>query len=526
MADGYLCLVLHCHLPFIRHPEHQEFLEEDWFFEAVTETYIPVLRALERLVSEGMKPRITMSVTPPLSEMMVDPTLQERCAKYIAKRKELAEKEAVFKKGSPFEEAAYLYRDMFSSHQHYYEVECGRQLLPRFRRLQEQGVIEIITCGATHGFLPLMIRQSSVYAQIEIACRNYEKHFGRRPRGIWLPECAYMEGLDKVLKSCGIEFFFLESHGLLLADPPSVYGVFAPILCPAGTAAFGRDVESSKEVWSSQEGYPGDYWYRDFYRDLGYDGAYEYVQPYLHADGHRRHIGLKYHRVTGNVPLGAKEPYIPSMAGRQAETHARDFMEKRIRQCQTLRGQIGREPIIVAPYDAELFGHWWFEGPWFIEHLFRAIHGQNRLEAVTPPMYLDRHYVLQVAQPSPSSWGDKGYYEVWLNGSNHWIYRHIHTAEQRMAELAHANPDAEGLRRRALNQAARELLLMQSSDWAFLMTTGTAHCYATRRTNLHIDRFNRIYQMLRSGDIDEGWLNYIEFIDSIFQEIDYRVYGR
>jgi len=525
MSKGYLCTVLHCHLPFVRHPEHDVFMEEDWFYEAVAETYIPLLIFLERLTAEGVKPHITLSLTPPLCEMMADHMLQERCSRYLLRWKTLCEEEAEAKSGSVFSEAADFYRSFYTACFQYYENDCGRRLLPRFRSLMESGAIEIITCAATHGLLPLMINTRSVHAQIEVACRNYEKHFGRRPQGIWLPECAYAEGLDLALKSSGLQYFFLASHGLLLADPQPVFGVFAPILCPSGVAAFGRDIASSKEVWSSRDGYPGDPAYREFYRDLGWDADYEYIKQYLHPDGHRHNIGLKYHRITGGVALSDKAPYAPSAAREKASAHASDFINKRTEQCRALAAAMKREPMIVAPYDAELFGHWWFEGPWFLEDVYRRLAAQDDVIPITPSMYLEHSPVAQVSEPCPSSWGCNGYYEVWLNGSNHWIYRHMHHAEDRMAELAESQAAAVGLERRALNQAARELLLLQSSDWAFLMTMGTARCYATRRANIHIQRFNRLYEMVKWHSIDEDWLTNVEKTDNIFTEMDYRVYS-
>ena len=130
-----------------------------------------------------------------------------------------------------------------------------------------------------------------------------------------------------------------------------------------------------------------------------------------------------------------------------------------------------------------------------------------------------------MARPAASSWGDKGYYEVWLNGSNDWIYRHLHAAERRMVELACRWKDPDALRRRALNQAARELLLAQASDWAFLMATGTAPVYANKRTCDHINRFNGLYLQLVEDRLEPEWLASLERTDSIFQEIDYRVYA-
>lgn len=524
--SGYINLVLHAHLPFIRHPEYEEFLEEDWLFEAMTETYIPLLDAYERMMNDGTDFRITMSVTPPLAEMLADPTLQSRYQHELDKYSELADKEIhrTKKEASEFHEAAKHQKEIIDRSQRLYHQYNGN-LINAFRQCQDAGKLEIITCCATHGFLPLMKNENVQRAQIMVAKTNYEKHFGRPPRGIWLAECAYDYGVDELLAEAGIRYFFVDAHGILYGSPRPKYGVFAPILCSSNVAVFGRDMETSKQVWSRDAGYPGDVSYREFYRDLGYDGDYDYIKPYLKKDGVRRNIGFKYHRITGKVELNEKQPYYPHDAREKAADHAGNFLFNRQHQLNYLRQFFDRPPIITAPYDAELFGHWWFEGPMFIEYFLRKMHhDQSEIQPITPSEYLERHPVIQSVQPAPSTWGDKGYYEVWLNGSNDWIYRHFHVCEDRMVELAQQFPDADGIERRALNQAARELLLAQSSDWAFIMTTETAVPYATRRVKEHCHRFNVLYEQLKNGTIDEGFLSDLEWKDSIFQEIDYRVY--
>ena len=527
MSIGYLSLVLHAHLPFVRHPEYPEFLEEDWLFEAISETYIPLIQMQERLLEDGVHYRMTMSLTPPLCEMLADPLLQERYLRHIENLLELIDREVhrTRTETPQYHDAARMYQTHFQNCRSIFRKYDGN-LTKAFRAFQDQGSLEIVTCTATHGFLPLMHNENAKRAQVQVARNNYRKHFGRDPRGIWLAECGYKPGADVHLHEAGIRHFFVDSHGIMYGHPRPRCGVFAPVYCPSGVAAFGRDVESSKQVWSSQEGYPGDFRYREFYRDIGYDAPFEYIQPHLHADGLRRNLGIKYCRITGDVELGEKDPYDPKAARELTVDHAANFMFNRPHQARFLNTFLGRKPIIVSPYDAELFGHWWFEGPWFLEHLIRKIHhDQDEIELINPTEYLQRHPVCQKVTPTMSSWGDKGYAEVWLNATNDWIYRHLHNAEDRMIELAQRLPNAEGLKRRALNQAARELLLAQSSDWAFIMTTGTMVSYAEKRTRNHIANFNELYWQLQENRVDEGFLAHIEYHNNIFSEVDYSVYA-
>ncbi|MFQ5599903.1 MAG: glycoside hydrolase family 57 protein, partial [Candidatus Krumholzibacteriia bacterium] len=473
MPQGYFALVLHAHLPFVRHPEYEEFLEEDWFYEAISETYIPLLNVFEGLARDGVHFRTTMSMSPTLLAMLTDDLLTSRYVRHLELLIELAEKEVHRTRHEPhFQAQAQMYLATFRDCHHTFVERWGRNLVRGFRALQDADYLEIMTCGATHGFLPLMeTLPIAVGAQVRFAVDDYVRHFGRRPRGIWLPECGYYPGLESTLKEVGLRFFLVDAHGVLFATPRPKYGIFAPLYCPGGVAAFGRDIESSKQVWSAEEGYPGDHNYREFYRDIGFDLDMDYIRPYIHSGDLRINTGIKYYAITGQTPH--KRPYRRDVALDTAAKHASNFMFNREKQVEHLHGVMGKEPIVVSPYDAELFGHWWFEGPQFLDYLFRKIHfDQNALQTTTPYEYLQRHPRNQVATPSFSSWGYKGYAEVWLEGSNDWIYRHLDRAARTMAELASAHPDASGVLERALNQAARELLLAQSSDWAFIMKTG------------------------------------------------------
>ncbi|MBX3288913.1 MAG: DUF1957 domain-containing protein [Acidobacteria bacterium] len=545
MPVGYFSLILHAHLPFVRHPEYPEFLEEDWLYEAITEVYLPLIFIFQSLHDAGAKPRLAMNVSPPLSEMLADPLLQERYTRHLENLLELAKKELERTKAEApeFEAAAQMYVDNLSASHGLWEDRYGRDLVRAFRELQDEGVIEIITCGATHGFLPLISTPEARRAQISVAVANYKKHFHRQPRGIWLPECAYEPGIEELLKDNGIEYFISDTHAILYGDPRPRYGVHAPVVCPNGTAVFARDVETSQQVWSAEIGYPGNDLYREFYRDIGWDAPYEMLRPHLHEDGNRRHLGLKYHRITGkNVPQQAKQPYIPAIARDKAAENASHFIGERIKQAYTLRDTFeGHPPLVVSPYDAELFGHWWFEGPQFIDFFFKKLHfDQDEIAAVTPGDFLDSNIPIQIQQPTSSSWGENGYYKVWLNEGNSWMYPYQHDAERKMTEYANrfANKENDATVSRLLDQMARELLLAQSSDWAFQIYQGTTVEYSSRRFRSHIQRFGLLAEMLETlapanenqkpADLTSEQLELlaeIELRDNIFAEIDFSIYA-
>jgi 1,4-alpha-glucan branching enzyme len=525
LTQGYLTLVLHAHLPFVRHPEHEDFLEEDWLYEAISETYLPLLGAFDRLAEEGVRWRLTVTLTPTLISMLRDPLLMSRYARRLDRLCELADKEVARTRHQPaFSGTAAFYRERFQEARRRFHDRYQGDLVGAFRRLQDAGYLEILTSGATHGFLPLMqARPEAVRAQIAVAAAHYRAVFGRDPVGIWLPECGYYPGVERFLAEERIRYFFVDTHGIRDARPRPRYGVYAPILSETGVAAFGRDPESSLQVWSADHGYPGDPIYRDFYRDIGHDLEHAYVGPYVQPTGQRKNTGFKYHRITGKTDH--KEPYDPGAAREKAAEHAGNFMFNRERQVEHLRAALGRPPVVVAPYDAELFGHWWFEGPEFLEFFIRkAAYDQRVFKLATASDFLREVPEVQLSTTPFSSWGAGGYAEVWLNGTNDWIYRHLDQGAKRMIALARDFPEAQGLTQRALNQAARELLLAQSSDWAFIMKTGTMVDYAVLRTKEHLLRLFRLHDQLRSGAVDEPWLSTVEARDNLFPDLDYRVY--
>lgn len=517
---GYVALVLHAHLPFVRHPEHENHLEEDWLYEAITETYIPVLEVLNGLEHDGVPWMLTMSLTPPLIAMLHDELLQRRYVREIEKKIELAGHEIERLNGAePFSSTARMYKARFERCRAVFADECGGDLVRGFAALQRTGRLEIITCGATHGFLPILnAHPPSVRAQIRIAQDHYTDVFGRPARGIWLPECAYAPGIDAELREAGIEFFFLDAHGILDGRPPPVAGVYRPVYTAAGTAAFARDPESSRQVWSADEGYPGDGLYREFYRDLGWDAPLDYIRPYIQPTGERKNTGLKFHRIGAKGDLGTRPPYVREWALERTAIHARHFMFNRERQIEHHAGYSGAPPIVTSPYDAELFGHWWYEGPEFLDRLFRAAAREQGVFAfTTPPAYLDRFPAHQQQQPAASTWGAEGYSAVWLNDRTHWMIPPLIAAGRRMSALADAAPDDPGeLHNRALAQAVRELLLAQSSDWPFIVRAGTMAGYAWQRVHTHLARFTALAEDIESGRIDPVRLAAFEADDNLF----------
>ncbi len=523
MSFGNLAIVLHAHLPYVFHPSSEHRLEERWLNEAITDTYIPILQMMERLRQDDVEFHLTISITPTLLSMLSDKELQARYLNHIEQLIELAEKEIQRTADEPqVQRLAEVYLARFTAIKDYF-VSTGGNLLPAFQSLEQEGYIELITSAATHAFLPLVETQEAVRAQLLTGMDEFKRHFGHQPKGVWLPECGYEPKWEETLAACGVGFFFVDAHGLTSGEPTPAYGTMAPVLTPHGIAAFARDPSASQQVWSSKEGYPGDVDYREYYRDIGYDLDAEYVQPYIHPDGIRVNTGFKYYRITGQGP--DKDWYHPEHAREKTARHAEHFIHTQWEHLALAAQAMPYSPLVVAPFDAELFGHWWYEGPLFLEMLFRKLHfDQSDIATTTPSAYLEANYPLSVSRLPFSTWGRQGYAEVWLRDENDWIYPALHAAEKRMIDLAnqHVNPTA--LQHRALEQMARELMLAQGSDWAFIMDNQTMVNYAVERTKTHVNRFLALADMLDTQSIDEELLTAMEDLDHLFPDLRYERY--
>lgn len=522
MERGALVLVLHAHLPWVRHPEYPFFLEEHWLFEAVAETYLPLIELFRRLIDGGVPFRLAIDVSPSVASMLADPLLQKRTEQYLQRLTALCDKELVRTQSDPdFAPVVRFYHERVHRLLALYRETLHRDILGEWRRLESEGVLELATCGATHPLLPTLLDHPGlVRGQIRTAVREHTRFFGRAPRGIWLPECAYAPGIDRYLAEADLRWFVVDAHGLEHAKPTPRSGVHAPVYTEYGVAAFARDTEPARQVWSAEAGYPGDPRYREFYRDVGWDLPLEYVQPYIDPAGTRMFTGLKYYRITDRKSE-RREPYDAEIAHALADTHAEHFIRSRVADAQRLEQQLGRPPVIVCPYDAELFGHWWFEGPWFLEFLFAKLaFDQDRLAARTPSDVLEAWPEQQVVELGACTWGAGGFFDVWLDSSNDWCVPHINGVNTRFVQLLREQHGRAPFVDRVLRQMAREMMLAQGSDWTFLMSTGTAVDYAKRRFSEHVRRFQHLDRMINEGPLDEEFVSLCEQRDGLFPTLE------
>lgn len=495
MFSPHLLLVLHAHLPYVRHPEHAVSVEEHWLFDAMADCYLPLLDLFQRLLSERVPVPLALSVSPTLITMLEDPYFRERFSRYLEERRELCLREDHrLRKKPAFHPAIRMYERRFGHLHRLWHEDFRQDLVSALKAVSGGEGIELLTTGATHGFLPyLQPIAGAARAQIGIGMEVFERSFGERPAGFWLPECGYEPELEAELVSAGIRYTFLEGHGVLFGNPAPVGGPGEPVRGPRGVVMFPRHTGLSGQVWSAG-GYPGDPAYREYYRDIGFDLETPHLVPQMHPDGIRLPTGLKYYRITGIE--GPKEPYDPVRAGGRVACQARHFLET-IRETACAAETCGADaPVLACAFDAELFGHWWFEGIQWLETVLRGLaRDGSGIRARTPSRYLrERPGPLAESSPVASSWGDGGFGRVWLDHSTDWIWRDLHEAGD---ALRRACEKENGEGTDALESAAREILLAQSSDWPFMVSRNRTARYARRRVDEHLGRF---WKLLSNGE--------------------------
>lgn len=497
---GHVALLLHAHLPYVRHPEHARPLEERWLHEALIESYLPIVEVLDRLETEGIQAPLTISLSPTLLAMLGDEMLRARFVEHLSGLQRLAgrllrgdgiggaTRAAVGCSGVALARQAQRLGEVRALWD-----RLSGDVVGALVRHADAGRIELMTTAATHAYLPGLIPSpASIRAQLRLGLRYFERVTGRRARGLWLPECAYDPRLAEDLAASGVRYTVLDAHGLTLARPRPPFGSSAPVIGPGGVAYFARDPAAARDVWSRQTGYPGDPDYREFYRDVGFDLPAEELLGELGPGGTRLMTGLKLHRITG--PGSQKELYDPARAEERARVHAAHFVAVRETALTTSPTE-NRAPLLVAPFDAELFGHWWYEGPIFLEHTLRALAAsarEGRVEATSLGGYLERFPEAAVAEPAASTWGEGGFGEVWTGPAAARLLRHVHQTERLVRRAVERRRGAGGLAGRALDQAIRELLLLESSDWPFMLHRGDMAVYAETRAGAHAHRAARL----------------------------------
>ena len=522
--QSVISLLLHGHVPFIPRDDHSFASQEHLFFESLSETYIPLLEVFDRLDRDLIPFRIALSLSPTLCHMFADEVLIQRYLEYMDRQIEFGAQELERTAGdSELYPLVKLFYDRMVGKKLFFTERCEKNILKGFDYYQRKGRLEILATAATHAFLPFYTAcPEAIQAQFEVAISTYKNNFGKHPQGFWLPELGWKAELDSWFRSYNFCYTIVDAHALAFARPSAEKGTFYPARTPLGIFIFGRDFYAAEDMAKI----PLDPVFRYNYRDLGFELPLEHVKSFLSPQGSRTGTGYKFW-AAGEDGSG-KALYNPVLAQEKVKAHARAFLDSRLSRLKSAAALMDRCPLSLCAFEADSFGRLWHEGPLFIETLFREGIKSGEVQFMTPTEYLCKQDpgTFQTLTPEFSSWGPNGYAETWLDASNDWMYRHTMRALERMVEIAERFPDNTGLKERALNQAAREILLALSSDWSKMLYKQESADYARTCIESSLRNFTTIYEALGSNYISTEWLTHLERKNNIFPNINYRVFRR
>jgi 1,4-alpha-glucan branching enzyme len=503
-------------------------VEEQWFFEALSDTYLPLLEVFDRLEKDHIPFRLGISFSPLLCYMLQDACLLRHYLSYIDKQIEFGIREMERTENDPvLHGLARFYYERFVDKRILFTGRYGGNVLNVFNYYQKRGRIEFLITPATHAFLPIYTAYpEAIQAQIEVGLHSFRRTFGKVPHGFWIPELGWSPELDAYLKAYNFSYTIADTHAGLLKNPRASRGSFYPVRTPAQTLVLFRDYHAWRNIQDAETGYQFSPVYRDSRADVGFELPPDKVEPFLNNRSGRVRTGYAYSALGGRGRK--KQVYDPAAAANLAGEQASAFLDARLSMLFRAEELGEGEPISLCAYDADTFGRFWYEGPLFLETLFREAAARQDIRFTTPGEYLSRQDRLSIpsAMPEFSSWGINGYAEPWLDASNDWMYPHVMHSLERMIELAERFPNDAGLKERALNQAAREILLAQASDWPRMLYKQEHAEYARDQVELALRNFTTIYESLGSNYISTEWLTNLERRHNFFPTINYRIFRR
>ncbi|MDR2537486.1 MAG: DUF1957 domain-containing protein, partial [Treponema sp.] len=523
MKRNVISIVLNAHAPFIRDPKVPDTAEERWFFESLSETYLPLLEMFDRLDADHVPFRMALSLSPILCHLCKDELILERYLDYIDRQIEFGAGEIERTKGNEvLQHLAKRFYDTALERRINFTERYEKNIIGVFDRYQRKGRLELLNTAATHAFLPFYTSWPEVIqAQFEVAVSSYRRCFGSREirrtdarsQGFWLPELGWTPELERFFRAYNFGYTIVETHAFALSKPPAPYGSFYPAQTPRGLLLLARDYYAHKDIVDSERGFFHDGAYRDNYEDVGYELPVDMIRPFTSAAQARSATGYKYRALGYNTSRkGGKPLYDPEKAVQKAREQAITFLDQRVMQFNLAATFMDEAKISLCAYNADTFGRFWHEGTWFLEALFREGAKRETIQFMTPSEYLFKQNLMdfEVIMPGFSSGGVNGYAETWLDASNDWMYRHVTRSLERMIELADRFPNESGIKERLLNQAAREILLAQTSDWAKMLYKKEAAGYARTELETSLRNFTTIYEALASSYISTEWFTTLE----------------
>ena len=508
----------------MRHLEKHPSLQELWLFESISETYIPLLEVFDHLDRDLVPFRMSLALTPALCHMLSDELIIQRYLDYTDKQIEFGALE--LEHSSSDQKLHSLVMNFYNrivGKRLFFTERLEKNILKGFDYYQKKGRLEILSTAATNTFLPFYTAYpEAIQAQFEVAISSNQNNFGKATGGFWLPELGWNEELDSWLRAYNFAYTIVDAHALAFARPKAKKGCFYPTITPQGVIVMGRDFYAGENMDNIAQ----DPVFRHRYRDQGFELPGERLGPFLGPQGSRCATGYIY---WAKGEDGSSEVlYNHAEAMDKVKKQAKAFLENRLSRLNTASTLIDGPALSLCAFDADSFGRFWYEGPDFIEAIFREGAKLDNFQFMTPTEYICKldSGSFQSLMPEFSSMGENGYAETWLDASNDWLYRHTMRAIERMVEIVERFPDNSGLKERALNQAVREIMLVLDSDWSKMLYKQDSAEYARNRVESSLKNFTTIYEALGSSYINTEWLTILEKRNNIFPNINYQVFRR
>ncbi len=531
MAENSIIFLLDANLPYVRHPCAPGCVEEARLFNALSGTYLPLLRVCTALETEAIPFKIAIAFSPTLCEMFADPLLQDRYAAYLDRTLSLGLDELERTADDPSKRSLLTAQlDQVRLNRRDFVEIYEKNILRKFDYFAGRGFIELLATAATNCALPLFIDiPETINAQIETGLVLYRRFFTTVPSGFWLPAMAWTPALGAIVKSYGFSYTVLESHALLFSDPPPAAGVFAPTQCDSGLVVFARDSRACQEILDEKSGFASRAEYLDVNRDIGFEFGEEELSSVFDTKLGRRATGYRYWARGSSSSVESQ--YDVDAARGRVRADAQAFLKSRSDTLRRASEMLEGAPVSsVCAFPASVFGEIWAEGVDWLDSVFRQNAESSDLSGsvnfALPAAKIGQGSVDRRVSPHYSSWFPSGYFEEVLNGSNDWMYSYVRKATARMIDLAERFPDDTGLKERSLNMAARELLLSQTMDWFLMMNEGDSAEYAKKRFEDSVRAFTIVYESLGSNFISTEWLTTTEKEHNLFTDINYRVFSK
>ena len=530
MSDKNLVIIINASQGYIRNIEDPENFasQNDILFSAISETYLPLLNMMARLCSEDVKFKISLVISAPLCALLDDPVIQKQYIDWLDKRIAFGEKE--IKRCAKNDGMKALAEEMLLNAKRdkvdFTEV-YAQKLIPAFRMFAEKGVLELIPTSATNAYLPHYADLTEIInAQVETGLYSHRNFFGDIGEGFWLPYQGFAKGLDRVLRSYGVNYTVVDPRSMLFVDNPVDTGIFAPVRCGNSLVLFGSDPDTPKDI-SGEEGFMHNPVYRSQQRDIGFELSQEELKDMRNKDGLRVQTLYKYW-ANGDEQDDEDAPlYDKNAALSQIQADAADFYCKKLAKLDEAESLMeGKPASLVCCISAELLGQNWYEGITWLENVIRLADSQKTLNLETCKNLIQDQFSLPKITPYPCSANGTGYGEDLLDSSNSWMLRYLRTASERMIDLAERFPSETGLKARLLNTGARELLIAQSGEWPQMLHDGKLPDYVEETFTKAILNFSRVFDALASNTVSTEWLTNLEREHAVFPWINYRIFSR